>query len=438
MKKISTSLQAKNAKAGVYSVTGASGFGFKKDSDVVGVGSYTVRYRLGARRPTMGLGAFSEISLADAREAAIEAVKLARRGIDPIERRKREKVANLAAERAKQPITFRQAAEAYCELHAPSWKHRYAVGVWLNPIKKYAYPIIGDFPLNDIEPRHIIAIRSAANKGTVPEPGQKRRGSKGPAPEAGQRVQRRIRKILSAAIVTGERDRARGNPADAELIAAVLPSKRKGERPHFRRIEKIDDAPEAFRALCEARKGAQGLMAPSLDAWLFMIACAARPSEALHARWSEIDRAKRLWTLPKARMKSEREHIVPLSALALEVLERRALVRTGAPPVGDSAVFSGWSGSPVGYSNFGKAPAKLGLDLAAPHSWRSIFRDWCHSVGRISRDLAEEALAHSLGTVEGAYRRDPAVEARAPVMEAYACWLAGDAVADVIAFPSRA
>ena len=414
MKKISTSLQAKNAKAGVYSVTGASGFGFKKDSDTVGVGSYTVRYRLGARRPTMGLGAFSEISLADAREAAIEAVKLARKGIDPIEQRKREKVANLAAERAKQPITFRQAAEAYCELHAPSWKHRYAGRVWLNPIKKYAYPIIGDFPLNDIEPRHIIAIRSAANKGTVPEPGQKRRGSKGPAPEAGQRVQRRIRKILSAAIVTGERDRARGNPADAELIAAVLPSKRKGERPHFRRIEKIDDAPEAFRALCEARKGAQGFMATSLDAWLFMIACAARPSEALHARWSEIDRAKRLWTVPKARMKSEREHIVPLSALALEVLERRALVRTG------DAVFPGWSGSPVGYSNFAKAPSKLGLDLAAPHSWRSVFRDWCHSVGRISRDLAEEALAHSLGTVEGAYRRDPAVEARAPVMEAYA------------------
>ena len=58
----------------------------------------------------------------------------------------------------------------------------------------------------------------------------------------------------------------------------------------------------------------------SLDVWLFMIACAARPSEALHARRSEIDCAKRLWTVPKARMKSEREHIVPLSALALEVL----------------------------------------------------------------------------------------------------------------------
>jgi integrase len=429
MKKISTSLQAKNAKAGVYSVTGASGFGFKKDSDAVGVGSYTVRYRLGARRPTMGLGAFSEITLADARGAAIEAVKLARKGIDPIEQRKRDKAANLAAERAKQPITFREAAEAYCELHAPSWKHKYAGRVWLNPIIKYAYPVIGDFPLNDIEPRHIIAIRSAANKGTVPEPGQKRRGSKGPAPEAGQRVQRRIRKILSAAIVTGERDRARGNPADAELIAAVLPSKRKGERPHFRRIA-LDDAPEAFRALCEARKGAQGFLATSLDGWLFMIACAARPSEALHARWSEIDRGKRIWTVPPARMKAQREHIAPLSPLALEVLERRALVCTG------DVVFPGWSGSPVGYSNFAKAPAKLGLDLAAPHSWRSIFRDWCHSVGRISRDLAEEALAHSLGTVEGAYRRDPAVEARAPVMEAYSRWLAG-AGAEVITLSAR-
>ena len=430
MKKISTSLQAKNAKAGVYSVTGASGFGFKKDSDAVGVGSYTVRYRLGARRPTMGLGAFSEISLADAREAAIEAVKLARKGIDPIEQRKRDKVANLAAERAKQPITFREAAEAYCELHAPSWKHKYAGRVWLNPIIKYAYPIIGDFPLNDIEPRHIIAIRSAANKGTVPEPGQKRRGSKGPAPEAGQRVQRRIRKILSAAIVTGERDRARGNPADAELIAAVLPSKRKGERPHFRRIA-LDDAPEAFRALCEARKGAQGFMATSLDAWLFMIACAARPSEALHARWSEIDRAKRTVDGPPSANEGRAR------AYRAACLRSRLRCSNG----GRSCAPATWC------FRVGRAVrSATAISPKRRRSWASIsrrrirgdaiFRDWCHSVGRISRDLAEEALAHSLGAVEGAYRRDPAVEARAPVMEAYARWLAGDAGADVIAFPS--
>jgi Arm DNA-binding domain len=129
MKKISTSLQAKNAKAGVYAVAGASGFGFKKESGTPGVGSYTVRFRLGARRPTMGLGAFNEISLADAREAAIEAVKLARKGIDPIEQRKREKVANLAAERAKQPITFRQggrgllrAARAVVEAPIRRWR----------------------------------------------------------------------------------------------------------------------------------------------------------------------------------------------------------------------------------------------------------------------------------------------------------------------------
>ena len=170
-------------------------------------------------------------------------------------------------------------------------------------------------------------------------------------------------------------------------------------------------------------------MATSLDGWLFMIACAARPSEALHARWSEIDRAKRIWTVRQSANESPARAYRAVSPLALEVLERRALVRTG------DVVFPGWSGSPVGYSNFAKAPAKLGLDLAAPHSWRSIFRDWCHSVGRISRDLAEEALAHSLGTVEGAYRRDPAVEARRPAMEAYARWLIGDAGADVITFP---
>ena len=68
-----------------------------------------------------------------------------------------------------------------------------------------------------------------------------------------------------------------------------------------------------------------------------------------------------------------------------------------------------------------------------PHSWRSIFRDACGDRLRVDRDLAEAALAHSLGTVEGAYRRETAIEARRPAMEAYAQWLIGEG-ANVIAF----
>ena len=105
---------------------------------------------------------------------------------------------------------------------------------------------------------------------------------------------------------------------------------------------------------------------------------------------------------------------------------------------GGGAVLPGCSGSLIIYSSFAAAPAKPVPDAGSALGWRSIYRDFCGDIGRIDRDLAEAALAHSLGAVEGAYRREGAIEARRPAMEAYAQWLAGDAGADVIVFPARA
>jgi integrase len=160
-----------------------------------------------------------------------------------------------------------------------------------------------------------------------------------------------------------------------------------------------------------------------------MVLTAARPSEALNSKWSEIDLDKRLWTLSPERMKSSKQHIVPLSAAALEVLDRQARVRTG------DAVFPGGSGSPLSYNSFATAPMRAGIDAACPHGWRSVFRDWAGDVGDVPRDLAEATLAHSLGSTEAAYRRRSAVERRRPIMEAYASWLNGES-AQVIAFPT--
>ena len=125
--RITSEAQAKVAPKGTHSIAGrhaASGFGFKKDTDAIGGGGYTVRYRLGDKRPTMGLGALSEINMADASKAARDARALARKGIDPIGARDREKAANLAAERAKQPVIFKELAETHLDAHAHSWKHQ--------------------------------------------------------------------------------------------------------------------------------------------------------------------------------------------------------------------------------------------------------------------------------------------------------------------------
>ena len=136
------------------------------------------------------------------------------------------------------------------------------------------------------------------------------------AKETARRLRARIERVLTAAMAKGRCDTARRNPADAKLIAATRPTRRSpGTRPHYRAV-KVDGAPEVFSA--SARQDGS-----AFASWVFMIATAARPSEALGARWQEVDFDRRLWTLPAARMKSAREHVVPLSTAALAVLKRR-------------------------------------------------------------------------------------------------------------------
>ena len=113
-------------------------------------------------------------------------------------------------------------------------------------------------------------------------------------------------------------------------------------------------------------------------------------------------------------------------------MEQRLTVRTG------DFVFSGPAGRPVSHTYFALAPGRPGLDLAAPHSWRSIWRDWAADIGRIDSDLAETAIAHALSATVRAYRRETAIDARRGPMERYSHWLAGDAEDNIVAFPKRA
>lgn len=407
-KTISTALQANNAGPGVHKVSGAVGLYLKVDE--AGAASYFWRFRFAGRRREFGIGPRSKVTLAEARAAAKDADALRRKGLDPIEERRRERADAVAKARAVQPLRFREAAEAYLKDHAPHWKHKYARAVWLNPLKAYAFPIIGHLNLDQIELSDVLAVMDAAEQAG--------------AAETARRLQARIEGVINAAMARGRCDAARRNPADAKLIAAARPTKRKGERAHYRTVD-LNDAPHVFQAL-KARAETNTAFA----AWVFMIVCASRPSEALNAQWPEIDLDKRLWTLSPQRMKSAKAHTVPLSGAALEILKRQARVRTG------DALFPGASGSPLSYNSFATAPAKAGLSAAAcPHGWRSCFRDFCGDIGDVPRDLAEAALAHSLGATEASYRRRTAIEKRRSVMESYAAWLNG-ASAQVIVFPA--
>jgi integrase len=361
------------------------------------------------------LGALADVTLAQARAKADELRPQVRNGVNPILARRAAKIAVAAKARADAIAadrwTFARAADEYLKAHAKSWKHRDAVRTWHNPIVKYAYPIIGEKRLDDIQVEHIDAVMSAAVEGG--------------APKVAARIRLRVEQIINLGIVRGHRNATAGNPASVKLVNAVRPKAGKVARNHFRRL-KLDDAPEAFRVLRERARSDT-----AFAVWVWAIATAARPSEALNAKWSEIDDVKATWLNPGSKV--EKPLLVPLSTIALEILERQRGVR-----VGDSdAVFPGMSGGVMSYTKFAQAPGKAGINCGSPHSWRSIFRDWGEEKGGVAPQTLEAALAHSLGAVESAYRRETGVAARAIAMQKYADWLTGKE-ADVLPFKARA
>jgi integrase len=427
-KTISTVIQARTTKAGLYRVSGPGVVGLYLKVAETGAASYFWRYRLDGKRREMGLGSRDRLGLAEAKERVRGLAAQRDKGHDPIEARRQEKAANLAETqaraRAARKLTFAQAADAYLNVHGREWKHQYARQGWLNPLVAYAFPVIGDLPLDAITFEHVVAVMKAAEAGETKRTTRPDRASTG-RKETARRIRTKIAQVIDAAIVTGQRDPTRGNPAERRLITKAHPSKRRGERAHYRTVE-LDQAPTIFRSLVQLMAGST-----AIAVWAFMIATAARPSEALKARWSEIDLDKALWTIPATRMKAAREHVVPLSSVALAALEPQAKVRTG------DSVFSGRGGSPISYTGFARAPADAGIDAGTPHGWRSIFRDWCGDIGDIPRELAEAALAHAVGPTEGSYRRRTAVEKRRPVMQRHADWLVGKEAANVVVFPVK-
>jgi integrase len=411
-KKISNQDQIAKLKPGVYPVRNAVGLYLRKGEGESG--AWFRRYWSNGKRREMGFGPISgthKVTLEAARDKATVFDNERRQGNDPLELKRAAARARMQAAMPAEDQdrwNFKTATEMFLRAHESSWKHPRASKTWFNPIERYAYPVIGNMALNDIGISHIEKIMDAAAAGTIGRDGKPR-----PAPKVAPRIRLRIEQIINAATVRGKRSATLPNPASVKLINAIRPkTKHKGE--HFRRIE-VADAPMAFRRLRELATLDDGSTA--LSALCFTILTAARPSEALNASWGEIDLEKKLWTVPAARMKGGERHVVPLSSLAIAVLERQARVRTG------DAVFPGRDKAPVSYASFSRAAASTGFDVGSPHSWRSVFKDWATDIAEIARDTSEAALAHKLPPVEGAYRRERAVPARATAMESYAAWL---------------
>jgi integrase len=361
--------------------------------------SWIYRYTLYGKAHWMGLGSFADVSLAEAREAAAVARKQVRKGVDPISARKSEAATKRAAAALH---TFGEVSKAYIAAHQGSWRNEKHKQQWRNTLATYAEPILGKMPVATVDVGAVTIVL---------EPIWREK------PETASRLRGRIESVLDFATARGWRTGE--NPARWRgHLENLMPSRAKiaaVEHHAALRWQEIG----GFMADLTKQDGASAL------ALRFLILTASRTGEAIGAKWSEIDLAEQVWTLPAVRMKANREHRIPLSDAALAVLAEAAKLRPDKTSV-DAPVFPGAkAGRSLSNMALLMLLRRMGRGDLTAHGFRSTFRDWAAEVTHYPRDVAEQALAHSLpDKVEAAYRRGDLIEKRRLMMQDWATFCA--------------
>jgi integrase len=379
-------------RPGRWGVGGVDGLALQVTS--TGARSWVLRLTTGGRQREMGLGSFPTITLAGARDEARKQRALFKSGSDPIAvRRAIESAA--AAKRATQK-TFAEVAAQYIGRHEKSWKNAKHHAQWSATLRTYAEPVIGKLLVSDIRPAHVISVLEPIWTTKT---------------ETATRVRSRIEIVLDYAAAHGFREgpnpaRWRGN------LDAALPNASKVAPVRHHAALDVKDAPSFMKRL----KTQEGMGARALE---LAVLTAARSGEVRGATWSEIDLEARLWTVPAARMKSGREHRVPLSEPAADLL---AALSGDRLPGG--YLFPGLKG-PLSDMSLTAVLRRMKVS-ATTHGFRSTFRDWVSECTDYSGEAAEMALSHAIGDkVEAAYRRGDLLAKRVALMNDWAMFLTG-------------
>lgn len=401
-----TPLAVKNAKPGRH----ADGGGLHLLVKESGARSWVYRFMLNGKSRDIGLGPAGPdgISLANARDAR-DALRLkVKAGIDPLEERQRETAEALAAAQAAQVagITFQAVAETYIGANEESWRNDKHRQQWKNTLATYVYPVIGDLPVAEVATSHVLQIL---------EPIWKTKA------ETASRVRGRMETILDAAKARGYREGE--NPARWRgHIAQILPTRSRLTRGHHKAMPY-----EAISAFVGALRKRKAVAALALE---FTILTAARTGEVIGATWDEVDLDKAIWTVPASRMKAGKEHRVPLSPRAVEILKStQELRKEWLFPAIKVGKMSGMAMTML--------LRRMKVDVTV-HGFRSGFRDWSAECTRYAHEVAEMALAHTIeNKVERAYRRGDLFEKRRRLMDEWATYCASGGTAGAKVTPIR-
>jgi integrase len=353
--------------------------------------SWVFRFTIKKRSREMGLGPLRTVSLAEARDEALKCRKLLREGIDPIEQRKF--IRGQAQAEAVKAMTFRACAEQYISSQSAGWKNVKHASQWTSTMETYVYPVFGNLPVQAVDTGLVMKVIEPIWTTKT---------------ETAGRVRGRIENILDWARVRKYREGE--NPArwkgHLDMLLPARSKVRKVKHHPALPYNKIGDFMESLR-------NKKGISPRGLE---FLILTAARTSEAIGAKWDEIDFDKAVWVIAADRMKAGKEHRVPLSSAALKVL-------SGLKEVVQNDFILPGMGRNTSLSNMAFRELLKGMDPndITVHGFRSSFRDWAAECTAYPHEVAEMALSHSVGNkVEAAYRRGDMFDKRRKIMDDWA------------------
>jgi integrase len=366
----------------------------------------------------MGLGQFPTFSLAEARTRARIQRQLFADGIDPIDARSAQRT-RLRLEKAK-AITFAQCSDAYNKAHRAGCRNEKHAGQWETTVATYAAPIIGALPVQSIDTGLVMKVLEQEVRDGADEPAAPLWTAR---PETASRLRGRIESIISWATVRGYRDGE--NPARWRgHLDKLLPARAKVRKVEHHAALPYGELPVFLATL----RTQGGIAARALE---FTILTAARTGEAMGARWGELNLSDKVWVVPGDRMKAGKEHRVPLSDRAIEILSEMMPAsdaeNTGEPvsqagSISRQFVFPGnKTGLPLSGMAFLMLLRRMGRGDLTAHGFRSSFRNWAAERTSFPAEVAEMALAHVVASkVEAAYRRGDLFEKRRRLMDAWA------------------
>jgi integrase len=364
--------------------------------------NWVCRYTRDGRTRDHGLGAFPAVSLAEARRARDAALAKLRAGIDPVEERRAQKLAP-KLERAKAK-TFQQCAKAFIAAHERGWKNAKHADQWPQTLGTYVYPVLGDLPVGVIDTALVMkAIEPIWFTKT----------------ETASRTRGRIEKILDWAGTAGYRPADIPNPARWKgHLENLLPKKSKISPTKNLPAMPFAEVP-AFMAELALHTGIGAL------ALRLCILTATRTTETLNATWHEFNLDERVWTIPAARMKAGKEHRVPLSEPALDILVTlkklppSPFVFPADPPL-----------RPVSNTIMLMVLRRAGHGGLVVHGFRSSFSSWTAAKTAFSYEVREATLAHQIpDAVVRSYQRDDFFEKRRELMRQWGAYCTGPAPA---------